>query len=183
MPRGTRPCSAGTMRCGLWWPRRRGRRQSKLLVVRLPAGTAQKSLDLKRAICRSSQAVAQHKHLLLLPAEYEYRDAAETPRRLEQLAEMAWTRHKHTMIGALTFGAVLPTGKHAYPSSPTWMLYDGSNAKCMENLPVLISTQTFLHRVPGGGAGLPQLPELGAGHHAGPGRHQHAHPGPRCSST
>ncbi|KAK9809161.1 hypothetical protein WJX72_010415 [[Myrmecia] bisecta] len=117
--------------------------KSKLLVVRLPAGGSQKSLELKRAVCRSSQAAQQHKHLLLLPAEYEYRDPIETPLRLEMLAEMAWTRFKHTMVGALTFGAVLPSGKQAYPSSPTWMLYDGTNAKCMENLPVLISTQTF----------------------------------------
>ena len=52
-------------------------------------------------------------------------------------------------IGALTFGAELPTGKWAFPSSPSWMLYGGGSggggeeAHCLENVPILIRPETF----------------------------------------
>ena len=42
-------------------------------------------------------------------------------------------------IGALTFGTKLPSGKLAYATGPTWMLYSGDDLEaCEDNVPVLI---------------------------------------------
>lgn len=46
-------------------------------------------------------------------------------------------------MGAMTFGSVLPNGKLAFPTSPTWMTYAGDDSQCMDNVPVLISQNTF----------------------------------------
>ena len=46
-------------------------------------------------------------------------------------------------MGALAFGVELPNGKQAYPTSPSWMLYGGDDAHCMDNVPVLIRPETF----------------------------------------
>ena len=45
---------------------------------------------------------------------------------------------KANKLGALAFGAVLPDGKHSFPTSPTWMMYAGDDTHCIENVPVLI---------------------------------------------
>ena len=46
-------------------------------------------------------------------------------------------------IGALVFGAEVAGGKVAFPSSPTWMLYSGDEARCNDDVPVLIRKQVF----------------------------------------
>ncbi len=46
-------------------------------------------------------------------------------------------------LGALAFGAELPNGKQAFPTSPSWMLYGGDDAHCLDNVPVLIRPETF----------------------------------------
>ena len=46
-------------------------------------------------------------------------------------------------LGAVVFGAVLPNGKHSFPTSPTWMLYAGNDTHCIENVPLLISLENF----------------------------------------
>ena len=46
-------------------------------------------------------------------------------------------------LAALTFGTLLPTGKHSYPTSPSWMVYSGDEQRCLENTPVLIRQEDF----------------------------------------
>ena len=46
-------------------------------------------------------------------------------------------------VGALTFGAQLPTGKVSYPTSPSWMIYAGDDSKCLDNIPILILPEVF----------------------------------------
>ena len=46
-------------------------------------------------------------------------------------------------LGALAFGAELPNGKQAFPTSPSWMLYGGDDAHCLDNVPILIRPETF----------------------------------------
>lgn len=47
-------------------------------------------------------------------------------------------------IGALTFGVELPSGSHAFPSSPTWLLHAGGPLKqCYDSAPVLLRGSTF----------------------------------------
>lgn len=46
-------------------------------------------------------------------------------------------------IGALTFGVELPIGKVAYPTAPTWIAYAGDHQRCLDNIPIAISTATF----------------------------------------
>ena len=50
---------------------------------------------------------------------------------------------RNNKLGALAFGVELPSGKQAYPTSPSWMLYGGDDAHCMDNIPVLIRPETF----------------------------------------
>ena len=50
---------------------------------------------------------------------------------------------RNNKLGALAFGVELPNGKQAYPTSPSWMLYGGDDAHCMDNVPVLIRPETF----------------------------------------
>ena len=50
---------------------------------------------------------------------------------------------RNNRLGALAFGVELPNGKQAYPTSPSWMLYGGDDAHCMDNVPVLIRPETF----------------------------------------
>ena len=58
-----------------------------------------------------------------------------------QLLKIAELRH--SPVGALTFGAELPIGKVAYPSAPTWIAYAGDHQRCLDQIPVAVSTATF----------------------------------------
>ncbi len=59
-------------------------------------------------------------------------------------------------IGALTFGVELPSGEHAFPSSPTWLLHAGGvpSKRCYDGAPVILRGSTFCDRVPGARAGV-----------------------------
>ena len=46
-------------------------------------------------------------------------------------------------VGALSFGVELPGGQLAFPTGPTWELYSGDDAKCMESVPLLMRRGTF----------------------------------------
>lgn len=35
-------------------------------------------------------------------------------------------------VGALAFGVQLPSGKHAFATGPTWILYSGDDQTCTE---------------------------------------------------
>ncbi len=50
---------------------------------------------------------------------------------------------RNNKLGALAFGAELPNGKQAFPTSPSWMLYGGDDAHCMDDVPVLIRPEIF----------------------------------------
>ena len=50
---------------------------------------------------------------------------------------------RNNKLGALAFGVELPNGKQAFPTSPSWILYGGDDAHCMDNVPVLIRPETF----------------------------------------
>lgn len=59
------------------------------------------------------------------------------------LACVAMCAQRDNKIGALAFGAELPNGKQAFPTSPSWMLYGGDDAHCLDNVPILIRPETF----------------------------------------
>lgn len=46
-------------------------------------------------------------------------------------------------IGALSFGVEIGGGKVSYPTSPTWMLYTGEEARCNDDIPILIRREVF----------------------------------------
>lgn len=50
---------------------------------------------------------------------------------------------RNNKLGALAFGAELPNGKQAFPTSPSWMLYGGDDAHCMDDVPILIRPEMF----------------------------------------
>lgn len=58
-----------------------------------------------------------------------------------QLLKIAELRN--SPIAALTFGVELPTGKVAYPSAPTWIAYAGDHQRCLDHIPIAISTKAF----------------------------------------
>jgi len=58
-------------------------------------------------------------------------------------ADACLNMQRNNKLGALAFGVELPNGKQAYPTSPSWMLYGGDDAHCMDNVPVLIRPETF----------------------------------------
>ena len=58
-----------------------------------------------------------------------------------QLVKVAELRD--SPIGALTFGIELPIGKVAYPSAPTWIAYAGDHQRCLDHIPIAISTKAF----------------------------------------
>ena len=60
---------------------------------------------------------------------------------MPQLLKIAELRH--SPVGALTFGVELPIGKVAYPSAPTWIAYAGDHQRCLDQIPVAVSTATF----------------------------------------
>ena len=43
----------------------------------------------------------------------------------------------------MTFGSVLPNGKVAFSTSPTWMTYAGDDRQCMDDTPVVIAQSDF----------------------------------------
>lgn len=43
----------------------------------------------------------------------------------------------------MAFGSMVPTGKVSYPTSPTWMSYNGDDSKCMDNVPLLLRPELF----------------------------------------
>jgi hypothetical protein len=65
---------------------------------------------------------------------------------LEQvMAELlATAEERGGVIGALAFGAELPSGVHAFPSAPTWLLHsDAELQRCYADVPVLLRAATF----------------------------------------
>ena len=46
-------------------------------------------------------------------------------------------------VGALSFGVELAGGQLSFPSGPTWHLYSGDDAKCLESVPLLLWRGTF----------------------------------------
>jgi hypothetical protein len=66
------------------------------------------------------------------------------------MAELLWTAEQRGGgIVALTFGVALPSGAHAFPSAPTWLLHDDGGAnpggarRCYEAAPVVLRASTF----------------------------------------
>ena len=106
------------------------------------------------------------------------------------LEELLWTAEQRgNMIGALAFGAKLPSGAHAFPSAPTWLLHSdfdmssgGGARRCYEGVPALVRAATFC------GAFLGEA-RLVQGYSAWAlaallaraGRHLHTYPLVRCS--
>ena len=46
-------------------------------------------------------------------------------------------------VGALSFGVELAGGQLAFPTGPTWHLYSGDDANCLESVPLLLWRGTF----------------------------------------
>ncbi len=107
--------------------------QAEISVVRLPANPS--ALPLKNSLC-----VAPRDDVLLLhPPEFADPSEAE----LTQLALLG-ARFAHTdKADAFIFGAQLPDGRLSYATSPTYMVYHGFEALCVEDAPILIRRQTF----------------------------------------
>ena len=105
-------------------------------IVNLAADHMSKSL--KQDVCgRLDESV-----LLLLPAEYSMPPASDMA-IIEYVASQLYRLSASSTLGALVFGAMLPNRIVSYPTSPTWMIYHGSEPLCVENAPMLILTNLF----------------------------------------
>ena len=70
---------------------------------------------------------------------------------MQLMAELLWTAEQRgSGIAALTFGVSLPSGAHAFPSAPTWLLHDdgggakpGNARRCYAQPPVVLRASTF----------------------------------------
>ena len=107
-------------------------------IVRLAADHASKTLK---------QDVCGHHHdddsvLLLLPTDFSMPLASDMS-IIEYLASQLPRLSKSRMLGALVFGAMLPDDVVSYPTSPTWMIYHGSEPLCVESSAMLILTRLF----------------------------------------
>ncbi|KAK9805857.1 hypothetical protein WJX73_008965 [Symbiochloris irregularis] len=110
---------------------------AQLNIIRLNG--SHNALELWEPLCKDHPAT-DNRPLLLLPPEYEFLDPKKGPTELWKIATIAAQRNN---VGALTFGAQLPSGKHSFPTSPTWMMYGGDDVHCVENAPVLIDRLGF----------------------------------------
>ncbi len=119
-------------------PRRVARSNARpVKIVKLAAD--QVSKNLKQDVCGH---LDDDSVLLLLPAEYSMPPASDMA-IIEYFASQLPRLGTSHMLGALVFGAILPNGFVSYPSSPTWMIYHGSEPLCVESAPMLILTDQF----------------------------------------
>ena len=58
-------------------------------------------------------------------------------------AQIEIVLQRGSKFGAMAFGSLVPTGKVSYPTSPTWMSYNGDDSKCMDNVPLLLRPELF----------------------------------------
>lgn len=106
-------------------------------VVRLSTDLLSK--DLKKNMCRKR---SRNTAFLLVPNEYDI----PTPAQVHNLTFVASQLHRlreSRNLGALVFGALLPNDMVSYPTSPTWIIYHGSEPVCVENTPMLILADLF----------------------------------------
>ena len=106
-------------------------------VVKLAADCSSKTL--KQDVCGHH---ADNSVLLLVPPEYSMPSASDMG-IIEYVASQLPRLSKTRMVGALVFGAMLPNGLVSYPTSPTWMIYHGSEPLCVESSPLLLLTKLF----------------------------------------
>ena len=98
-----------------------------------------RSKVLKNEICRTVQPGTG---LLLVPSNFEMPSTKEENQLRALSSQLDRLKHdKH--LGAIVFSALLPDGSVAFPSSPTWIVYHGSEAKCTSNVPILLLQDTF----------------------------------------
>ncbi len=108
-----------------------------VMIVKLAADHMSKVL--KQHVCghRDDDSV-----LLLLPYEFSMPPASDMS-IIEHVASQLPRLSISRRVGALMFGAVLPNGLVSYPTSPTWMIYHGSEPLCVESAPMLVLTKLF----------------------------------------
>ncbi|KAK9906836.1 hypothetical protein WJX75_008813 [Coccomyxa subellipsoidea] len=120
-------------------------------VVRVRRGEGAQGL-WQRA-CGGGSTAEMEAPLLLLPDGFSLLPGNGILQVMAGL--LATTEVRGGRIGALTFGAELPSGEHAFPSSPTWLLHAGGAPpkRCYDGAPVLLRGSTFC-RVAGARAGV-----------------------------
>lgn len=95
------------------------------------------SKDLKKHMCSGHNDAA----FLLIPPEFSM--PVPQLHNLSFVASQLRRLSKDRSLGAVVFGATLPNGMISYPTTPTWMVYHGSEPLCVENSPLLILAELF----------------------------------------
>ena len=103
-------------------------------VVRLPATPT--ALQLKHQLC---SVEPRDDAILLLPQEFADPNADD----LHQLGLLGARFAHMPSVGGFIFGASLPDGRLSYATTPTYMIYHGYEALCVEDAPILVHRQTF----------------------------------------
>ncbi|CAL8462363.1 g1896 [Coccomyxa elongata] len=110
-------------------------------VVGVPRGEG--LAQVWQAACGGKGAGDLAAPLLLLPDGFSLLPGDEILQVMAGLLAVAEARGGR--IGALTFGVELPSGEHAFPSSPTWLLHAGGDPpkRCYGGAPLLLRGSTF----------------------------------------
>ncbi|KAK9821580.1 hypothetical protein WJX81_008053 [Elliptochloris bilobata] len=116
-------------------------RASRRAVQMVRIAPHQSALELWEAVCGDGAVSDPDLPLLLLPEEYALLDPQAAPEELSELLLVSTARDNG--VGALVFGAQMPSGKHAFPTGPTWILYSGNEQQCTELVPMLLQRGTF----------------------------------------
>lgn len=96
------------------------------------------SNKLKRDMCNKHSDAA----FLLVPPEYGLPSPFQVS-KISFIAAQLTRLSTSRSLGAVVFGATLPNDMVSYPSSPTWVVYHGSEPRCVENTPLLILAELF----------------------------------------
>ena len=99
----------------------------------------QRSRPLKQALCLKPESETA---LLLVPANF-YRLGPHELAQISFLAARLGRLGEKHRLGALVFGSKLLHDLISYPSSPTWMIYHGTEPLCVENVPLLVLKSHF----------------------------------------
>ena len=97
------------------------------------------SVRLKQTLCAEHSSKGA---VLIVPEHFRMLAGSDLD-RIRVLAAQLDYLIADKALGAFAFGARLSDGGVCYPSSPTWMLYQGGEARCAESVPILLLSSTF----------------------------------------
>jgi hypothetical protein len=118
---------------------RRRRQQQTSNVVHVAVSFPNKAADVRAAICDRMEVKAPS-CVLLLPGNYKVLNESRPV-----LNDICGKLHlmNASRIAAVTFGILLPDQSLTFPSSPSWMAYDGSAAQCSDDIPIMATHEQF----------------------------------------